>query len=182
VSACDCNAFPDLLLERKSITARAKQQRALVGRLLLVASHPDAEHRLFLCPLCSTYWQGASAWALGAKPYMFCVPSTTEEEWVRERFVDPDEVLVFVALMERFLRSQQFAHSSSVCATQGCGLAAIKLSLFCLRHQVESLQQAKLLPGTPEGRWFGHYLSFHPDYLQRWLAETQAAGTSTPAG
>src|SRR5450756_2480805 len=137
MSACDCDAFPDLLLERKSITSRAKQQRSLTERLIRVASHSDGEHRLFHCPHCGTYWQGASAWALGAKPYMFRVPATTEEEWLRDRFVDPDDVLVFVALTERFLKAQQFGHAGTVCATKGCGLTAIKLSVFCLRHHVE---------------------------------------------
>jgi hypothetical protein len=179
---CDCSTFPDLLLERKSITSRAKLQRALSNRLALVSSSPDAEHRLFHCPQCGAHWQGASAWALGAKPYMFRVPDTTAEEWSRERFVDPDEVLVFVALVERFLKAQQFGHAGNVCASQGCGLTAVTLSVFCLRHHVESLQDSKLLPRTPQGKWFGHYLSFRPEHLQRWLAEVQAAGNQFPAG
>ena len=44
----------------------------------------------------------AYAWNWGAKPYRFLVASIRVEGWQKERYVDPDEVLIYFASMNAF--------------------------------------------------------------------------------
>ena len=166
---CDCDSYGDLPLDRKSISQRACGCKAIVSRLDVVVAHDDGEHVLLRCATCGQHWQKSSAWNWGAENYIFKVPTITSDEWSSLPFVDPDEVLIFAARIDQFLGQQEFAAGDRQCRRQECKNTAVKGLALCLRHHVESLQQAGLLPKTPKGRWWGIYERFGPTAFERSL-------------
>lgn len=132
--------FPHIEFSREAVSKRAKETKAILARLSIIAKHPDGEHRLYRDETTNEYWQYSSAWNWGAKPYCFLVPELEIEEWTTERYVDPDEMLVFVASFEQFLA------------------APTNKQIPDLPKHVRSLQRIGNLPKNPEGRWFGPYM------------------------
>ena len=132
--------YPHIEFTRAAVSKRAKETKGILSELELIAKHPDGEHRLYRNPMTMEYWQYASAWNWGAKPYCFLVPEISEDEWYRERYVDPDELLIFVAVLSEFLSVP--------------GHRQIKN----LKNHIESLQRIGNLPKSPEGRWFDPYI------------------------
>jgi hypothetical protein len=131
--------YPHIEFTRKTVTRRAKETKEILSRLTLVSEHPDKEHRLYRDTATNEYWQYASAWNWGAKPYCFLVPEIEIEEWEKERYVDPDELLLYCASMKEYLSVP--AHRE----------------IPDLVTHVMSLQRIGNLPKDPEGRWFGPY-------------------------
>lgn len=154
---CDCDKYPPLELLRESINGRIRQSRALHRRLAILGRHPGHEHILYQCPVCQQTWQGSRAWNWGNDEYLFAVPQVPLCEWMSEPYVQPDELLIFVAVMRDFLERQTWEPTERACGQQGCPKAAIKLSAFCREHHVANLQRSRLLPASPSGRWFDPY-------------------------
>ena len=173
-AACSCRDYPDIRLSRAEVLGRAKAFKALASRLTLVAANPDREHRLFTCSPCGAFWQGARALHVGTKPYLFRVPSVCPSSWLETRFVDPDEILVFVAGLDRYLERNQFALAQVACAHTPCAALAIRHSVHCLLHHIEALQASHLLPQLPVGRWFGPYVPLGPDAFIRHVTALQS--------
>lgn len=94
--------YPHIPFNRKEVSKRIKETNALLKKLKLIAQHPDQKHKLFLDESTQAYWQLAYAWNWGAKPYRFLVPSIRVDGWQKERYVDPDELLIYVASMNAF--------------------------------------------------------------------------------
>ena len=132
--------FPHIEFTREAVTKRAKETKAIVGGLTLIGEHTDGEHRLYVDDATGDCWQYSSAWNWGAKPYCFLVPSITLEDWLAERYVDPDEMIIYVAVMQQFLA------------------APTNRQIPDLPKHVSSLQHIGNMPKDPEGRWFGPYL------------------------
>ena len=95
--------FPHIEFTREAISKRARQTKKIIASLKLIAEHPDNEHKLYFDEKRNVYWQYASAWNWGAKPYCFLVPEISIEDWNQERYVDPDEMLIYGALMQQYL-------------------------------------------------------------------------------
>jgi len=131
--------YPHIPFDRKEISKRIKETKALIKAFKLIAEHPDKEHKLYQDEASQEFWQLAYAWNLGSKPYCFLVPAISVDEWKKERYVDPDELLIYVALMKDYL---------SVPANQQIGN---------LPDHIKQLQKIGNLPKDPEGRWFGPY-------------------------
>ena len=131
--------YPHIEFSRESVSKRAKETKDILSRLTLLSEHPDGEHRLYRDEETKEYWQYASAWNWGAKPYCFLVPGIGVDSWAEERYVDPDELLIYASSMHQFL---------SVPAN--CKIPE-------LRKHVASLQNIGNMPKDPEGRWFGPY-------------------------
>ena len=132
--------YPHIPFERAAINERIKLTAGILRTLTLVAEHPDGEHKLYKDPTTGELWQLANAWNWGAKPYCFLVPTIDTETWKQEPFVDPDEMLLFTSRMSQFLSEP-----------------AVK-QMANLKAHVENLQQVKMLPKNPIGRWFGPYM------------------------
>ena len=131
--------YPHIEFTRDAVSKRAKETKSILSRLVLVAEHSDREHRLYRDEKTTELWQYASAWNWGAKPYCFLVPEIDPEAWKAERYVDPDEMLIYVAMMQQFLS------------------APTNRKIPELPKHVKSLQRIGNLPKDPEGRWFGPY-------------------------
>ncbi|GEP44289.1 hypothetical protein [Brevifollis gellanilyticus] len=140
--------FPHIEFSREAVSKRAKETKAIIGELVLVAKHPDGEHRLYRNEKTDEYWQYASAWNWGAKAYCFIVPEIEVEDWKAQRYVDPDEMIVFVGSLQQFL-----------------AVPANRRIPELLKH-VRMLQSIRTMPSDPEGRWFGPYLKENviPDF------------------
>jgi hypothetical protein len=154
---CDCASFEDMQLTRDAVDHRARQTKSLKQRLQLEAKHPDDEHLLFTCTECGQTWQRSLAWNWGNKEYLFRVPPIDTKEWVNVPFVQPDELVIFAAVLARYLSRGCSTPTGQQCRRDGCPNSAVKLSLFCVRHHIENLQRIHTFPQSPVGRWFGPY-------------------------
>ena len=155
--ACSCSSFRDLEFVRKDISKRIKESRSLRKSLELVSSHTDAEHKLYRCQSCGQMWQGSRAWNWGNDEYLFKVPIIEVADWLENVFVQPDELLIYVAVVGEYWHRNRFDLSEKICRAQSCSRNAIANSVLCLRHHMESLQRAHMLPTSPVGRWFPPY-------------------------
>ena len=131
--------YPHIQFKRNEVSKRIKETKNLLKSFKLIAEHPDQEHKLFLDESTNEYWQLAYAWNWGAKPYGFIVPLIRVEEWQKERYVDPDELLIYVASMQNYLA------------------IPTNRQIKNLPDHVKQLQKMGNLPKDPEGRWFGPY-------------------------
>ena len=154
---CDCAKYEDLEFFRTAISSRIKDSIALRKNLALLASHPDKEHRLYRCDACGQLWQGSRAWNWGNDEYLFRVPTVAKENWVSEVFVQPDELLIFTAVIGDFLERNSFSNTDHSCSVSGCERSSTTGVRTCLPHHIESLQNIGQLPKNPVGRWFGPY-------------------------
>jgi hypothetical protein len=123
----------------------------------LLAKDSTGEHRLLRCSVCDQHWQVSRAWNWGNDPYAFRIPSVSKEEWLQDRFVDPDELLIYAALLESFPLDEL---SGNPCHEPGCARSSLSQSIFCAPHHLRQLQAAGLFPGYPPGRWFPPYVQF----------------------
>ena len=170
---CRCSEFVDLELEREQIKQRSRQSKTLLAELSLVVTHEDVEHVLYRCDSCGCLWQRALAWNWANIEYLFKIPAITSDEWLVLPFVDPDSVLIWVAMMERFLTQGTFEPSGNPCRRDGCERPGIRLSVNCLVHHIESVQRLGNLPATPDGRWLPCYSKVSPDSLDTYVAGLQ---------
>lgn len=131
--------YPHIEFSREAVSKRARQTKGILSRLTLLAKHSDGEHRLYRDEKTNEFWQYSSAWNWGAKPYCFLVPEIDPEVWKEERYVDPDEMLIYVAMMQQFLSVPTNREISD------------------LPKHISSLQRIGSFPKDPEGRWFGPY-------------------------
>ncbi|QDV75692.1 hypothetical protein Spa11_39120 [Botrimarina mediterranea] len=157
MSSCNCIEFADLELLRKEISSRAKHTKQLISLLKHRCTDSSEEHWLLECESCSQYWQRSLAWNWGNIPYLFRVPPINDLEWADRPFVQPDELLIFLAVVGKFYREKCSVLGVSNCKIDDCDSPNVKFSTFCKRHHIEHLQANNLLPRFPIGRWFAPY-------------------------
>ncbi len=158
--SCECEKYEHLKLYREPINQRIKKSRILKRRLKELAQSTDGEHTLWQCSICSQFWQSSYAWNWGQKFYLFKVPPIAVDEWLIEPYIQPDELLIFTAVMQDYLDKNSSEETDRKCRAEGCGKNAIKFTVFCLSHHIESLQKAGALPKYPKGKWFLPYERF----------------------
>lgn len=156
---CSCSQFSDLEFFRDAIGERIKLSRPLKKALVLIDDEPSGEHKLYRCNRCGQLWQSSRAWNWGNHEYLFKVPLIEAVDWKATVYVQPDELLIFAALIGHFLTSNDFETSVTDCRTQGCQHRAVSGSVNCKRHHLESLQRIGTMPPYPTGRWFGPYVA-----------------------
>lgn len=154
--SCDCSSFSDLELQREAISARIRKTPELTKRLFRV-DRTTGEHSLYLCPDCGQQWQFSMAWNWGNKPYGFRVPAIELKYWLELPFIQPDEMLLFSAIMSDFLMKQTWEASSDRCRKADCQSPAVRGLVLCREHHIRSLQEQSMLPKEPIGRWFPPY-------------------------
>lgn len=166
VEKCKCAEFEDLEMLRKVISKRIKESKKLKKVLNLLTKSEDGEHVLMNCKSCGQYWQSSRAWNWGNDPYLFRVPEIKNADWRQEPYVQPDELLVYVASLQDILSQSNFEPKNEPCRMKGCEQSAIKGLANCLEHHVQNLQKINQLPQNPEGRWFPPYLAenFKPTF------------------
>jgi len=155
---CSCSTYEDLEFLRKVISKRIKESRTLKKSFVQIAEHSEKEHKLYRCGECNQNWQGSRAWNWGNDEYLFKVPPIDTDSWGAEVFVQPDELLIFTAVVSDFLKRNTFAKKDSVCSVTECEQHAVSGSVNCLRHHFESLQRTRMVPSYPSGRWFKPYV------------------------
>lgn len=170
---CTCGEYADLKLDRADISRRSKQSKRLRGILNLVTEHREGEHKLFRCSTCEQLWQQSRAWNWGNIEYLFKVPPIAVRDWESLPYVAPDELLIYAAVLDRFLAGKTFRPTEAKCRHEGCAKQAVELSVHCLRHHIESLQRIGNLPKTPAGRWFDPYRNISPETLDRHIEAKQ---------
>jgi len=155
---CSCSKYEDLEFLRKVIAKRIKESRPLKKSFVQIAEHSEKEHKLYRCVECDQYWQGSRAWNWGNDEYLFKVPPIDTDLWKSEVFVQPDELLIFTSVVSNFLNRNTFTKKDSLCSVTECEQFAVSGSVNCLRHHLESLQRARMIPIYPSGRWFKPYV------------------------
>lgn len=154
---CDCTTFPDIELLREAISARIRASERLRRQLVRVDSRNPSEHALYLCPDCGQQWQFSRAWNWGNRLYGFRVPAIELNDWLEMHYVQPDEMLLYSALMHDFFTTQPWEDSSEGCRKTDCSRPAVRGQVLCKEHHIRSLQNASMLPKEPTGRWFSPY-------------------------
>ena len=155
---CTCSEYNHIEFKRTAVSKRIKESRLLKKSLLLAAKHPDAEHKLYACKDCGQLWQGSRAWNWGNDEYLFRVPKIEVSSWLEEIYVQPDELLIFTAVMSQMLGQNTFAADEQSCRVLGCARNSIQGLATCLPHHVLALQNAGQLSRDPTGRWFEPYV------------------------
>lgn len=155
-SMCDCQKFPHLTLDRKAISRRIRDSKALKKRLKILVDDSQLGIALFRCPICGETWQSGREWNFANEEYLFRVPAITVEEWEREHYRQPAAMMIFSAMMQDYY-SKPFAPSSEKCRAEGCDERASVFGMLCRAHQVEELQRIGNLPKPPPGRMFPPY-------------------------
>ena len=160
---CDCSHFQPIELDRKSINRRIKESRAIRKRLTQIAEHTGLRLYLFCCPECGQLWQSGHEWNFADQEYLFQVPPIEIPDWQREPYQQPAAMMIYSAVMEDFFARCKFEPGDSPCRTEGCTNHAIRFSVFCRNHHIESLQQGDRLPKKPVGRMFPPYYVESPN-------------------
>ena len=155
--SCGCAKYGSIELFREKISERIGQTRTLRRTLEIISEHPVEKHKLLKCFVCDQYWQLSYAWNWGDRAYLFKVPEIEPEEWLTEPYVQPAELLIHSAAMENYMSRNRFVETRNNCRTNECTNRAIKYSVFCLDHRIESLQIAGALPRRPYGRELPEY-------------------------
>jgi hypothetical protein len=149
---CDCEKYEHLEPQRKSIDKRIKETPKIKQLLKCVAEQDDNKIAgLYRCPVCNQLWQETFAWNWGAKHYIYKVPEIDIESWRKEPFIKPDELLIHMALYERFEEGQTFVEKETECRREDCSDKAIQYSVLCKWHQFETISK------FPEGKIFEPY-------------------------
>lgn len=166
---CKCADFEDLEMLRKVISKRIKETKKIKQALLLLAKSEDSGNVLMECESCGQYWQGSRAWNWGNDLYLFHVPKITIEEWQKQPYVKPDELLIYVAVLQGIVEQGNFEPKNEPCRIEGCNQQAVSGLAHCLEHHVQNLQKINQLPRSPEGRWFPpyYYENFKPKFNKR---------------
>ena len=157
MASCNCSVFKPLELDRRSIKRRMKESPSLEKRLVRLAENPDLRLSLYRCPECGQLWQSGWEWNLGGQVYLFQVPAIEVTEWQREPFRQPGAMMIYSAIMSDFFARTTFATDDNPCRMEGCQARALRVSVFCRDHHIESLQASGRLPKEPIGRLFPPY-------------------------
>lgn len=154
---CNCEKYEHLELFRQSVDKRIKETKKIKKNLEKLANQKDNSVFLWKCPICNQLWQNSSAWNWGAREYIFKVPEISIENWIEQPFVQPDELIIYCAMLEQFEKKNTFIERNVKCRNENCENNTIQFSVFCKKHHIESLQKAKVLPSFPEGKLFEPY-------------------------
>ena len=160
---CDCTKFQPIELDRQSITQRIKQSPAIRKRLTQIGENTDLRLYLFRCPDCGQLWQSGHEWHFSDREYLFQVPTIQVADWLTEPYRQPAAMMLYSAIMRDFFARCSFDPTDALCRSEGCLEKAIRFSVFCRHHHVESLQQNQKLPKEPIGRMFPPYYIESPD-------------------
>jgi hypothetical protein len=155
--SCDCQNFPPISLDRKSIAKRIKESKALKKRFQTVAHDEQAAISLFRCPACGEIWQSGREWNFANEEYLFRVPPISEAAWKQEPYRQPAAMMIYSAGMAAFRARGKMTLSSNPCRAEGCTERALSIGVLCEKHHIESLQKNHLLPCPPPGRIFPPY-------------------------
>jgi hypothetical protein len=155
--SCGCANYQPIELDRRSITRRIKQSPKIRKRLTAIAEHSELQLRLFRCPDCGRLWQSGHEWNFANREYLFQVPPIEIADWQREPYQQPAAMMIHSAVMRDFFARANFETGDSTCHHEGCTQHAIRHSVFCRKHHIESLQQLGRLPKEPAGRLFPPY-------------------------
>jgi hypothetical protein len=160
--ACDCAKFQPIELDRESITRRINESPALRKRLIQIAEHSEWRLHLFRCPECGQLWQSGREWNFQDQEYLFQVPAIEIADWQREPYGQPAAMMIYSAVMGKYCARSSSELSDSTCRSEGCSKRAIRFSIFCFKHHIESLQKLGQLPKEPRGRLFPPYYVERP--------------------
>lgn len=150
---CTCSTFSHITADRNSIRQRINESKQL-KKLLTLLTKDAKGNKLYRCDKCEQLWQGSKAWNWGGNEYLFKVPAVDIDEWKLEPFVQPDELILYIARMESYNEHLDKEETSELCKAAECRNHAIKLSIYCLPHHIAQLQQSQILPSKPSGRYF----------------------------
>ena len=105
---------------REKISERIKHTPRLKRSLETVVEHSLGEHKLLKCQVCGQHWQLSRAWNWGNYKYVFKVPNIEADEWSSEPYVQPDELLIYSAVMQDYLNKNIFVETDRECRSDDC--------------------------------------------------------------
>jgi hypothetical protein len=157
MSKCSCQSYDHLSLDTGSIFRRLSQIIGSVDRLQSIAEHREGEHQLLNCSDCGQYWQRSRAWIWNNTYYVFRVPEILGDEWLKEPYLPPDEMVYFNKCIGDYLAPGNLSERELECSIEGCQRSAASQSVMCVWHHVEWMQEKGHLSKVPVGRLFLPY-------------------------
>jgi hypothetical protein len=155
--SCDCINYPPIELDRQSISRRIKESPTIRKRLVQIAENLDLRLQLYRCPDCEQLWQSGHEWNFADQAYLFQVPPIEIADWQLDPYQQPAAMMIYSALMRDYCARAKFEPTDLQCRADGCAERAIRFSVHCRRHHIESLQKFGRLPKSPVGRLFPPY-------------------------
>lgn len=153
---CSCDKYHPIELTRDEISKRVKESRGIKKWLELKAETSQGQ-QLFQCQNCNQFWQKNLAWNWGNKEYLIKVPAIEIADWQNEPYMQPDQMLIYSALMSEYFEKNILADSENECRKEGCNNSALTTSALCRDHFIQNLQEFNMLPPKPMGRVFEPY-------------------------
>lgn len=153
---CNCKTYQPLELTREHITERIKKNNNIHKTLDKLTDSEDG-NVLYRCSICGQFWQKSNAWNWGGKDYFFQVPKIAIEDWRKEQFMSPADMLIYSVLMTEYFEKNKFVESENVCRREECDNKSIVGNVLCIKHFVENIQKIGNLPERPKGRIFEPY-------------------------
>ena len=164
--SCDCSKYTPIELDRGSIDLRIKQSPSIRKHLSEIARNEELRLGLFQCVECGQFWQSGWEWNFDGKEYLFQVPPIEISDWQNEPYQQPAAMMIYSAVMRDLFARSKFEAGNSPCRVEGCGRFALKTSVFCRDHHIESIQKRGRLPKKPFGRMFPPYFVESTDNIE----------------
>ncbi len=160
---CDCAQYQPIELDRQSITRRIKQSPAIRKQLTQIAELAELRLYLLRCAECGQLWQSGHEWNFADQEYLFHVPPIEVADWLSDPYQQPAAMMIYSAAMRDFFAGATLEPGGSACRVEDCKQRAVRFSVFCRDHHIESLQRSKRLPKKPVGRMFPPYYVHPPN-------------------
>jgi hypothetical protein len=92
---------------------------------------------------------------MGSASMSFAVPEITPEDWCRDHYQRPAEMMVYSAIMGQRYGWARPAERDVKCDEAGCSRKAIRFRVHCMEHDIEHGRRLGSVP--PEPRLFPPY-------------------------
>jgi hypothetical protein len=111
----------------------------------------------------------------GNSKYVFKVPKIEIKDWKEMPYIEPNKIFLYIGNIQMYFNRTTFEEKEEKCKKDNCYNQAIKLSVLCILHQMESIGIKLELPSGY--RWFNPYekekilinmtvIKEHPNYKE----------------
>lgn len=153
-SNCNCSKYYDVE-NSKDLEERIKKTTRIISNLKLIEKLENLQVSLYECRICGQLWQESLSWMHGNSKYIFEVPKIETKHWKESPFIEPHKIFLFTGSLIMYFDRGKFEEKEEKCKKDDCENHAIKLSVFCILHQMENIG-ISLDPPTGY-KWFHPY-------------------------
>jgi hypothetical protein len=171
---CNCLKF-NTIENNDDLEKRIKETAKIISNLRLIEKINDLGTSLYECEKCGQQWQESLSWMHGNSKYVFKVPKIEIKDWKEMPYIEPNKIFLYIGNIQMYFNRTTFEEKEEKCKKDNCYNQAIKLSVLCILHQMESIGIKLELPSGY--RWFNPYekekilinmtvIKEHPNYKE----------------